>query len=590
MTTNQTAAFDLVTQKNVNLWLSGQYDEETKSAIRKTLKENPKDITDAFYTNLTFGTGGLRGLMGIGSNRMNKYTVAAATQGLANYLIQQPKPAEGYSVFIGYDSRNQSREFAEESARVLAGNGIKVLIFKEIRPTPLISFGCRTKKCSSAIMITASHNPPKYNGYKVYWNEGAQILPPHDKNIIAEVQKITDPSQVKKKESLNHPLIQWIGDEMDDVYLKAINPLQIYREDNKNKGHELKIVYTSLHGTGITMVPKALNDWGFSSYTLVDKQVLPDGNFPTVHFPNPEEVEALKLGIDKLKEVHGDILIATDPDCDRMGVVVNHRGQVQILTGNQIACICLEHILKGLTAQQNLPAKAAFIKTIVTTELFQAICQTYNKPCFDVLTGFKYIAEKIHEWEKEPDGYKYIFGGEEFFGTLYGTNTRDKDAIIASTLICEAASQAKKKNQTLVDSLNDIYKQYGYYCEKLLSVNFEESKAGRDRMANGIKKIQSEPPKEINGIPVKVVEDYETLIKKDLTTGKTEKITSPKSAMLIFWLEDGSKLVVRPSGTEPKIKIYSGVVKKNFSSLDDTKAASDKYAGDLMNALKIILQ
>lgn len=572
---------DVTTQKNVDLWLKGNYDEKTKKEIQELLKDNPKEIIDAFYTNLSFGTGGLRGIMGVGSNRMNRYTVGAATQGLANYLNQQATPPQGHIVLIGYDSRHQSREFAEESAQVLAGNNIKVLIFKELRPTPLVSFGCRLKKCSSAIMITASHNPPEYNGYKVYWNDGAQILPPHDKNIIAEVSKISNPSQVKKVPSSTHPLIEWVGEEIDVAYINAIRPLQNYPEDNKFKGKNLNIVYTSLHGTGITMVPKALNDWGFTQVALVNKQVIPDGDFPTAHHPNPEEKAALKLGIDVLEETQADIFIATDPDCDRMGIVIRDHKGVHIFNGNQVACLCLNH----LCTSQQMPANAAFVKTVVTTELFKAICEDYKKPCEDVLTGFKYVAEKIREWETNPKGPQFLFGAEESYGYLLGTHARDKDAIILSALICEVALHAKLNSQSLLDVLHEIYQKYGYYHEALLSVQFPETREGREQMKKGIEKIQADPPKEILGISVKSVEDYRLLIKKDLLSGKTEKITLPKTEMLVFWLADHTKLVIRPSGTEPKIKIYCGVVHRHFDSIETAQLEGEKHANDLLQAL-----
>lgn len=578
---NKTALkLDAATQRNVDEWLQGDYDEKTKAEIRKLLAENPTEILDAFYTTLSFGTGGLRGIMGVGSNRMNRYTVAAATQGLANYINQQPRSPQGHSVLIGYDSRNHSREFAEEAAQVLAGNKIKVFIFKDIRPTPLVSFGCRFKGCSSAIMITASHNPPEYNGYKVYWNDGAQILPPHDKNIISEVNKIENPSQVKKAAGTKDPLIVWVGDDIDEAYLKAVKPLQRYPEDNKSKGKSLKIVYTSLHGTGITMVPKILNDWGFSQFSLVEKQVIPDGNFPTAHHPNPEEKPALKLGIAQLTTEQADLFIATDPDCDRMGVVCRHGNDIKIFNGNQIACLCLYHLF-----QSKVPENAAFVKTVVTTELFKAICDAYHKPCFDVLTGFKYISEKIRDWERDPKGIQFLFGAEESYGYLLGTEARDKDAIIMSALIAEASLQAKLQSKTLWDVLQKIYRKFGFYHEDLVSLQFEETKAGREQMKKGIERIQAEHPKEFIKIPVSIVEDYQNLIRKDLNTGKTEKITLPKTEMLVFWLKDNSKLVVRPSGTEPKIKLYCGVSYKEYTSLEVIQKQADAHAKELLAAL-----
>jgi phosphomannomutase len=583
---------DPLTQKKVQSWLDGSYDEQTKSTIRQYLKENPKELLDAFYTNLTFGTGGLRGIMGVGSNRMNRYTVGAVAQGLANYLNKQPKNEKEPSVLIGYDSRHFSREFAEESAKIFAGNGIKVFIFKELRPTPLVSFGCRLKQCSAAIMITASHNPPEYNGCKVYWNDGAQILPPHDKNIIEEVRKILNPDQVKICANPQDPLIEWVGEEIDDKYLKEAASLQNYPKDNKAFGANLKVVYTSLHGTGITIVPKILKDWGFNHITLVPNQTIPDGNFTTVQYPNPEEKEALQLGIDTLIEKEGDLLIATDPDCDRLGIAIRDpRGKegVYIFTGNQIACLCLNHVCEALIKHHSMPAKAAFVKTVVTTELFQMICNAYQKPCFNVLTGFKYIAEKIREWEQDPAGWQFIFGGEESYGYLLGTFVRDKDAVLISALLCEAAAQAKKRSETLLDILEHLYRIHGYYFDKLLSIKFEEGKEGREQMAAGIKKMESGYPELIAGIPVKIVENYQTLIHHDLSTQIETKITRPKTDMLVFWLEDDSKLVIRPSGTEPRIKIYCGIKQKNFTSLEHAETASEQKANRLVEALAELL-
>ncbi|MFQ5728850.1 MAG: phospho-sugar mutase, partial [Waddliaceae bacterium] len=404
---------DEATQKNVNLWLEGDVDENSKDEIRKLLQENPKEVTDAFYTKLSFGTGGLRGIMGVGTNRMNRYTVRMATQGLANYLLKQPETGPHHAVFIGYDSRHRSRFFAEESAKVLAGNGIQVYLCTELRPTPLVSFGCRYKQCSAAIMITASHNPPKYNGYKVYWNDGGQVISPHDQAIIKETNGISDLSKVKAVDDLSHELITLVGKEVDEAYLETIRGYQHYPEENKQHGKDLKVIFTSLHGTGITLVPETLKEWGFTNLAYVESQIVPDGDFPTVKSPNPEERKALQLGIETLEKMDADLLIATDPDADRVGVAIKHEGEVHLLNGNQVACICLYHICEALTAQGRMPKKAGFVKTIATTELFKAIAEGYSGACFDVLTGFKYIAALIREWEQDPDGYRYIFGGEE---------------------------------------------------------------------------------------------------------------------------------------------------------------------------------
>jgi phosphoglucomutase/phosphomannomutase len=578
--------FDATTQKNVVAWLNGPYDKETKTQIEKMVKENPQEIVDSFYTNLSFGTGGMRGLMGVGTNRMNSYTIKACTQGLANYINQQQKTEKEHSVVIGYDSRHHSREFAEECAKVLAANNIRVYIYKDIRPTPLVSFGCRYKKATSAIMITASHNPPQYNGYKVYWNDGAQVLPPNDQGIVDQVNKITDPSQVKTTTDIHNPLIVWLDESVDEAYLNAISDMQLCKQSNQTQGESLKVVYTSLHGTGITMAPAAMKRWGFSNVELVKDQVIPNGDFPTCPSPNPEERDALSLGIKTLLDVKGDILIATDPDADRVGAAIYHKGNVQLIDGNQMACLLLHHVLSNLEKQKRLPEKAAFVKTIVTSELFAEICKSYNKPCYNVLTGFKYIAEKIREWEATPNGNQYIFGGEESYGYLYNTLVRDKDAIICSVLICEMALQAKLENKTLIDVLHEIWKKHGTYIEKLISVKFEESKAGKEQMEKGMLKLQENPFKTIEGTDVLILEDYKKSESLDFKTGKKEKILLPKSEVLLFKLADGTKLVIRPSGTEPKIKIYCGVVEKNENNISDAIQKGEARATTLLNALK----
>lgn len=549
---------DPQTTKNVNAWLEGSYDESTKKAIRDLIQENPKALIDSFYKNLEFGTGGLRGIMGVGTNRMNRYTVCAATQGLANYLKKQP--GNEFSVFIGYDSRHDSRFFAEESAKVLAGNGIKVYITEDLRPTPLVSFGCRFKKCSAAIMITASHNPPEYNGYKVYWNDGGQVLPPHDIGIIDEAAKIVDFSQVKMLDSFDSPLIEEVASDVDQPYYAAIAKEQLLPQQNKEYGSKLKIVYTSLHGTGITLIKEALHRWGFDKLILVGEQVTPDGRFPYAPSANPEERKALELGIEYLKKNQADLLIANDPDADRVGVVVRHGDEITILNGNQINCILMEHVCEALTNQKRLPSNGAFIKTIVTTEMMQAIADHYKQSLFNVLPGFKYIAQKIREWENTPNSYKYLFGGEESYGYLLGTETRDKDAIICSALICEAALHQKLQGKTLVDALEDLYKKYGFYDEALVSVAFSETKEGKDQMAAAMERMRNAPPSEIGGCKVVGFEDYWLQKKINILTGEVSKLTLPQSNVLSFRLEDRTKIIVRPSGTEPKIKLYCGTV------------------------------
>lgn len=580
---------DSETSKNISNWLNGNYDETTKSQVRHLLKNNFKDAVDSFYTTLSFGTGGMRGIMGVGSNRLNGYTIRAATQGLANYIRKQPAPPFGFSIIIGYDSRTNSKELAQEAAKVLAANDIRVFLCENLRPTPLISFGCRFLRCTSAIVITASHNPPEYNGYKVYWSDGGQVLFPHDAGIIDEVSKIIDPSQVKVSANLEHHLISFIAEDIDVPYIAEGSRLQLYPQDNKAHGNKLNIVYTSLHGTGITLIPDVLKNWGFSTFKLVDKQVIPDGNFPTVNYPNPEELSALKMGIETLKESGGDILIATDPDADRIGIVARHNGSYIQLTGNQVAAILLEHVCHGLINQKAMPEKAAFVKTIVTTELFKAICSSYDKECFDVLPGFKYIAEKIQQWENDPNGYSYVFGGEESCGYLYNTLTRDKDGILISALLCEATLQAKLKNKTLIDLLHDIYKKHGVYVEGLLSIKFEESKIGKEKMNLGMTNLRSNIPKQICDIAVVAVDDYMTSTTHLLTSNITKQIPLPVSNVLTFWLADKTKIVVRPSGTEPKIKLYCGVSAPITHTIEDTENNCQNRVNTFLNTVKEML-
>lgn len=580
---------DSTTKKNVDIWLNEGYDEKTKEEIRKLLKEDPDKIVDAFYTRMSFGTGGLRGLMGAGTNRMNQYTVGAATQGLANYINKESSGS--HSVLIGYDSRHNSSFFAEIAARIFAANKIRVYLYHEMRPVPMVSFGCRYKKCTAAIMITASHNPPEYNGYKVYWRDGAQVLPPHDDGIIAEVNSITELNQVKTLPNLDSQLIHKINDHLDHVYLDTVRSLQFYPYDNKNKGDQLKIVYTALHGSGITMVPKILKDWGFTSLSLVAKQAIPDGDFPTVEKPNPEEKQALDMGIHQLLNQDADILLGTDPDCDRIGAAVLHECKAALLSGNEIASLCTHHICEALTATNKMPSNGAFVKTIVTTELIKAIADHYHKSCFDVLTGFKYIGQLIHEWEKiSQNSHHFIFGGEESYGYLLGTHARDKDAIIMSALICEVALHAKLKGKTLIDLLYEVYQKYGIYREKLVSIVYEDTKETKDKIKKLMENIRKNPPKSFARVQVKACEDYLSSKSIDLSNGKEHDLTLPKSDVLRFWLEDGSKLVIRPSGTEPKIKIYCGVVDTQTKDIHKGIAALDDKLTALANELKKLLK
>ncbi|MBS0603617.1 MAG: phospho-sugar mutase [Verrucomicrobia bacterium] len=571
-------------ERRVNYWLTGPFDEATKTQVRALKDGNPQGLVDAFFSDLSFGTGGLRGIMGPGTNRMNVYTIRLATQGLANYLHKQ-NPQGKLSVLIGYDSRHHSEEFAKEAARVLAASGIHVYLLSQLRPTPYISFACRYKKANAAIMITASHNPKEYNGYKVYWSDGAQVVAPHDEGIVKEVDALKDLSSVKLAE-INDPLIESVPTSLDDAYLKAIAPLQHFPEENKKSGPSLKIVYTSLHGTGITIVPRALKEWGFSSIRLIDEQVTIDGDFPTVKFPNPEYRETLKLGIEYLEKTQSDIVLATDPDADRIGVVVRHQGQSVLINGNEMAAICVEYLCEVLPKLKKMPPMGAFVTTIVTTELLKTIAEKNGAACFEVLTGFKYIGEKIHQWETSQEGYQFIFGAEESYGYLLGTHARDKDAIISSCLIAEIALQAKLQGKTLIDKLNEIYEKYGVFREKQMSLNFNPGKEGMDQMASVMSRLRSSPPRSVGGTPVVCMEDYEKRSRLILSSNKTEKLDLPQSDVLLFRLADKSRLVIRPSGTEPKIKIYGCVTAENFQTIDSGVKACDENLDKLLAALK----
>lgn len=547
--------------KRVQQWLDGPYDAETKKEIQRLLANDPKALSDAFFKDISFGTGGMRGTMGVGTNRMNIYTIRKATQGLANYLKKQSTPK--ISVFIGCDVRHHSREFAEETARVLAGNGIQVFLAKEICPTPLVSFSCRYFSCQSAVMITASHNPPQYNGYKVYWKDGAQVVFPHDVGIMKEVE---NPSLTVQLGELDPPLVHPVGEEIDHAYLQEAKKLQLHPE---LPGSSLKIIYSPLHGTGIRLVPKALKSWGYEHVSLVEKQSMPDGSFSFAPSPNPEEDKTMQLGEEQLEKEHADIFIATDPDADRVGVAISEKKR---LTGNQTGCLLLQHICAALTAKKEFPPNAAFVKTIVTTELFKKIAEDYGGACIDVLTGFKYIGEKIAEWEQSFGGYQYIFGAEESYGCLFGTFVRDKDAISASCLIAETAALAKKQNLTLLDRLYLIYQKYGIHREGLVNIAFSDSKAGLEQMKELMHRLREKPPAQIGNQRVVSVEDY--------LSGKN---SLPRSDVLRFWLKDESKLVIRPSGTEPKVKIYAEVVGYAKSEIESEVAACDQRLQSLID-------
>lgn len=552
---------DAKINQRIESWLDGPYDEAVKAEIRKLERDNPKALEEAFFKELAFGTGGMRGKMGIGTNRMNRYTIRFASQGFANYLKKEGKGP--LSVLIGYDVRKNSPEFAWEAARVFAGNGIDVLLLDRFCPTPLVSFGCRHFKCSGAVMITASHNPPEYNGYKVYWSDGAQVVSPHDEGIIQEVREIRGPDQVKLAEE-NSKRIRRIGSELDLAYLSILREKKL-----AEKGASLQIVYTNLHGTGIRIVPEALESWGFSSLSFVEEQKEPNGNFPNAPSPNPEEKKALALGMAQLKKEDADLLIATDPDADRMGVVALHNKEPFFFTGNQIACLCLYHICRSLDVKN-----ALFIKTIVTTELFRAIAESFGGTCMDVLTGFKYIAEQIDR----AQGKTFLFGAEESYGYLYDRFVRDKDAISSACLIAEAASLAKKEGKTLVDRMYELYQKFGIYRESLVNIAFPDSPEGMAKMQAIMTRLRKEPPKRIGVNHVERLDDF-----------LKPQAPLPKSDVLRFWLSDGSKLVIRPSGTEPKVKIYIEVVQRKPGDLLAEISRLDARIKDLEKSFSLLL-
>lgn len=555
-------------EERVNLWLEDNYDEETKQSIRQLISNNSEELTEAFYRDLEFGTGGLRGIMGIGTNRMNKYTVGAATQGLANYLKQQFKNQE-ISVAISFDSRNNSDYFAGITADVLSANGIVCHLFPELRPTPVLSFAVRYLHCQAGVMVTASHNPKEYNGYKVYWNDGGQLVPPHDKNVITEVNKIKKLSDTKWERDASK--VHIIGKELDEAYLAqvlglSLNPEAIQKEKN------LKIVYTPLHGTGITMVPEALRRYGFENVSIVKEQAIADGNFPTVKSPNPEEKSALKLAIAQAENEHSDLVLATDPDADRVGIAIrNDKGQMILLNGNMTGSILIHYLLSQWKANGKMTGNQFIVKTIVTTELIDQMAAEYNVPCENVLTGFKYIAEKIKEHEGKM---QFIGGGEESYGYLAGDFVRDKDAVIACCLIAEMTAFYTAQGKSLYQVLQEIYQQYGFFKEDLLSLT-KQGKSGAEEIANMMVNYRNNPPKEINHQKVLLMKDFQQSIAYNFEKGSQEKILLPKSNVLQFFTADGSKITVRPSGTEPKIKFYFGV-KESLESLAAYEATAAK--------------
>ncbi len=551
-------------------WLTDEFDETTRRQVRDMLDNNPDELVDSFYRNLEFGTGGLRGIMGAGTNRMNTYTVAMATQGFANYIKKMHPDRQDLSVAISYDGRNNSPEFANITADVMSANGIKVYIFDCLRPTPELSFAVRQMHCQAGVMITASHNPKEYNGYKAYWDDGGQLVSPHDKNVIAEVNKIADLSMVKIER--NPQLVVTLGEDFDKIYLDKVMGLSLSL-DLIAKHKDLRIVYTPIHGTGRRLVPEILRMKGFENVFTVEEQMIVDGNFPTVKSPNPEEPAAMALAIKKAVEVNADLVMATDPDADRVGVAVkDDEGKFVLLNGNQTASIFLYYLLTRWNELGKLTGKEYVVKTIVTTELLFAIAKKYNVERYDVLTGFKYIASKILELEGKKH---FIGGGEESYGYLAGEFVRDKDAVIATSLIAEACAWAAERGKTLYQMLNDIYSEFGLYKEKLVSLT-KKGISGNEEIKAMMQNFRNTPPSEIVGSKIIEIRDYKTLQSKDMNTGKVTSIDLPQSDVLQFFTEDGSKISIRPSGTEPKIKFYfsmkgnaEGDLEKAEKALDD---------------------
>ncbi len=540
---------DASIQKKVNTWLSGNYDETTKAAVRQLTDD---EAVEAFYRDLEFGTGGLRGLMGVGSNRMNKYTVGAATQGLANYL-KKALPGVPIKTAIAHDSRNNSPEFARIVADVFSANGFQVFFFTALRPTPELSFAIRHLGCHSGVVLTASHNPKEYNGYKAYWVDGGQVTPPHDKNIIDEVNAIASVDDIKfdRIEANLH----YIDKEVDEAYLDMILGLSIGKAAIARQA-DLRIVFSPIHGTGITLVPELLQRMGFANVHVVEEQAQPDGNFPTVVYPNPEEREAMSLALQKAKAVDADIIMATDPDADRVGIgVKNPHGEFVLLNGNQTAVLLIGYMIEAWQRAGKITGHEMVIKTIVTSELIDRIAHANGVNCYDTLTGFKYIAEMIREKEGKE---KFIAGGEESYGYLVGDAVRDKDAIASCGMLAELAAVAKDNGTNLYDTLLGYYARYGFYYETLVSLT-KKGKSGAEEIKQMMANWRSNPPQTIGGQPVVRLLDYDNQVEKDLIAGTEQAIPMPKSDVLQFYTADGTKISARPSGTEPKIKFYFSV-------------------------------
>ncbi|MCQ2374769.1 MAG: phospho-sugar mutase [Salinivirgaceae bacterium] len=558
-------------KQRAQVWLStASIDDETKAQVKNMMENDENELIESFYRDLEFGTGGLRGIMGAGTNRMNVYTVGMATQGLCNYLLKQFAGKE-IKVALAHDCRNNGRLFCETAAKIFSANGIKVYLFESLRPTPELSFAIRHLGCQSGVVVTASHNPKEYNGYKVYWEDGGQVIAPHDTNIIAEVQKITSVDDVKWNGTFDNVTI--VGEDVDSVYLDRIKALTLSPEIiAKNK--DMKIVYTPIHGTGVNLVPRSLKNYGFENIIHVEAQDVNDGNFPTVKSPNPEEPAALAMAIEKAKETDAVLVMATDPDADRVGIAAkNNKGEFELLNGNQTGSILVYYLLNKWKENGKLKGKEFIVKTIVTTELLAAMAKDFNVEYFDVLTGFKFIADKI----KVNEGKKqFIGGGEESYGYLCGDFVRDKDAVMSCSLIAEAAAWAFSQDKSLFDVLAEIYMRYGFYKEKLVNI-VKKGKSGAEEIQQMMADFRANSPKTIAGSEVVCVKDYQTKKATDVKTGAQTDIDLPKSNVLQFITADGTIISVRPSGTEPKIKFYIGT-KMELNNAADYDAVNAKLA------------
>lgn len=571
-----------LTKENISKWLTEEYDEQTRLEIKRLQEESPKELEDAFYKSIKFGTGGLRGIMGVGTNRMNKYTIGAATQGFATYL-KKCFPQDVIKVAVAYDSRNNSKEFAEITANIFTANKIHCYLFNEMRPTPMLSFAVRHLHCQGGVMITASHNPKEYNGYKAYWQDGGQLIPPHDQNVIDYVNRFKNVSRIKWER--NDQYFHNLGSEIDEAYISILKEQMFNLEEIAHR-KKFKIVYTPLHGTGITIIPKALKAIGFRHIILVDEQCVPDGNFPTVESPNPEEPSAMEMAIRKAEEEKADLVLGTDPDADRVAMAIkDHNGKFILLNGNQTATLLFYYILDQHRIHKTLNDNYFTVKTIVTTELLKAISLDFNIPCYDVLTGFKYIAKKILEKENKE---QYLVGGEESFGYLVNDFVRDKDAISACCFIAELAVHALSNKSSVFRDLLCIYKRYFFPKEHLLSLT-KKGKSGVQEIKNMMKNFRNNPPLTIGGQKVLIIKDYLTQTLTHFPNGRQQEIALPISDVLQFILEDHSIITIRPSGTEPKIKFYFSVstTLRKFVEYEQCNEQLTKKINDIITDLKL---